>query len=64
MNSEVGMRSSVTSIPKGTRTQRIGSLYRGYRGIYRDLWGLYKGPRTKRIGLQVPNTIPITVFGP
>ena len=36
--------------PKGPRTQITGSLEEGYRGIKRDVWGLYKGPRTQIIG--------------
>ena len=29
-----------TACPKGPGTQTIGSLQRGYRGIYVDIWGL------------------------
>ena len=40
----------------GARTilykSNTGSLERGYRGIYRDVWGLYKGPRTQIIGFE------------
>ena len=53
--------------PKGPRTQQIiGSVQRGYRGMYRDLWGLYKGPRTQIMGLWGPNTVHsiVIVFGP
>ena len=46
------------------RTQIIGSPERGHRGMYRDMWGLYKGPRTQIIGFQGPNTIICVVFGP
>ena len=32
--------------PKGPRTQIIGSLKRGFRGLYKDIRELFKGPRT------------------
>ena len=35
-----------------------------YIYMYKDIWGLYKGPRTQIIGLLVPNTVDIVVFGP
>ena len=52
--------------PKGPRTQRIVSLkgVMGHGGVYSDIWGLYKGPRTQIVAFSVPNTIKVIVFGP
>ena len=42
----------------------MGSLKRGSRGIYGDIWGVYKGSRTQITGFEGRNTIHISIFEP
>ena len=56
--------AAIGVVLKGPRTQIIESLYGGYKGVYRDIRGLYEGPRTQIMGFKGPNTITLMVCGP
>ena len=50
--------------PKGPRTHIIGKgMKGGYRGIHKDIWGLYKVYRTQIIGVLGPKSLIFMVFG-
>ena len=53
------MRGSEPCSPKGPRTQRNRAPFKGvYRGMYRDIWGLYRGikdPNNRVLGPKYYN---------
>ena len=59
---QVGVRSP--TYPEGPRIQIIGSLYRGYRGTDKDIWGLSRGRKPKYYDINGIWALKPYYFGP